>query len=54
MNRYECRICWFVYDPAEGDEIAQIPPGTAFADLPEDWRCPGCEAETAAFLPAPE
>jgi len=47
----ECRICWYVYDAAEGDEMAQIPAGTAFADLPEDWRCPRCEAAKDCFLP---
>jgi len=48
--RYECRICWHVYDPAEGDVVAQIPPGTSFADLPEGWACPTCEASKDKFL----
>lgn len=48
--RFECRICWHVYDPAIGDEIWQIAPGTAFADLPESWRCPNCDAEPSQFL----
>jgi rubredoxin len=39
-----------VYDPAEGDENEQVPPGTAFSDLPEHWRCPQCDAERHAFL----
>ncbi|MEI2624691.1 MAG: rubredoxin [Giesbergeria sp.] len=26
--RLECKICWWVYDPAEGDPVWQIPPGT--------------------------
>lgn len=50
-TRLECRICWHVYDPAEGDEIEQIPPGTPFADLPEHWRCPQCDAGRDMFLP---
>lgn len=50
-TRLECRICWYVYDPAEGDEFEQIPPGTAFADLPDHWRCPQCDAEQDKFLP---
>jgi [NiFe] hydrogenase assembly HybE family chaperone len=49
-DRHECGVCWHVYDPAEGDTVAQIPPGTAFAALPEDWRCPHCEAPKARFL----
>jgi rubredoxin len=50
-TRLECRICWHVYDPAEGDEIEQIPPGTPFADLPDYWCCPQCDAEKGMFLP---
>lgn len=48
--RLECKICWWVYDPAEGDAVWQIPPGTAFADLPGHWRCPQCDAEASKFL----
>lgn len=50
MARFECGVCWRVYDPAEGDPLAQVPPGTAFADLPEHWVCPACEAVRQRFL----
>jgi rubredoxin len=50
-TRMECRICWYVYDPAEGDEQEQIEPGTPFRGLPDYWRCPQCDAEPNAFLP---
>lgn len=46
----ECKICWTVYDPAQGDETRQIPPGTPFSALPEDWRCPHCDGERAQFM----
>ncbi len=46
----ECKICWTPYDPAEGDEMRQIDPGTPFAALPEDWTCPNCSAPAAQFL----
>lgn len=49
-QKYECRICWTVYDPAEGDMAWQVPPGTAFADLPAGWCCPNCEAPREKFL----
>jgi rubredoxin len=48
--RLECGICWTVYDPAEGDPLAQVSPGTPFAALPEHWCCPNCEAPKAKFL----
>jgi rubredoxin len=47
----ECRICWYLYDPAVGDPDQQIPPGTPFLGLPEYWRCPQCDAEPGSFLP---
>ena len=53
-TRLECRICWYVYDPAVGDNFEQIPPGTAFTDLPAHWRCPQCDAEQDKFLPMDE
>lgn len=46
----ECKICWHVYDPAQGCESWQIPPGTAFADLPPDWRCPECDGAHDQFM----
>lgn len=48
--RLECGICWHVYDPAEGDEVWQVPAGTAFAALPEHWRCPMCDAPKHKFM----
>ena len=42
MERYQCTVCPYIYDPAEGDPDSSIPPGTSFADLPEDWVCPEC------------
>ncbi len=49
--KMECKICWHVYDPAEGDDVWQIPPGTPFAQLPEEWRCPQCDAPKDHFMP---
>lgn len=46
----ECGVCWWVYDPAGGDEVWQVAPGTAFSDLPDHWRCPNCDAEQHQFM----
>ena len=46
----ECKICWTPYDPAEGDEVRQIDPGTPFIALPDDWTCPNCSAPPEQFL----
>jgi len=50
LTRLECKICWHVYDPAEGDPVWQIPPGTPFAELPAHWTCPDCSATKDQFL----
>ncbi len=49
-TRMECGVCWEVYDPARGDDVWQVPPGTPFAALPDHWRCPRCDAARARFL----
>ena len=49
-TRLECKICWHVYDPAEGCETWQVPPRTAFADLPDHWRCPVCDGARDQFM----
>ncbi len=46
----ECKICWWQYDPAEGDDYWQIPPGTPFAKLPEHWSCPHCDRRREDFM----
>jgi rubredoxin len=48
MQKMECP-CGYVYDPAEGDFEHGVAPGTAFADLPDDWVCPKCGAEKEYF-----
>ncbi len=41
-GKYVCSICGYVYDPSEHD-------GTAFEDLPDDWRCPRCKQPKEKF-----
>jgi rubredoxin len=50
VRRLECRICWHVYDPAEGDPVWQVPAGTPFDALPPHWSCPNCAATKDQFL----
>lgn len=49
MKKYVCNMCGYIYDPDEGDPDTDIPPGTSFEDLPEDWVCPVCGAEKDEF-----
>ena len=52
MGKYQCTLCTYVYDPKQGDPDNGVAPGTAFADLPDDWVCPECGAEKTEFEPA--
>lgn len=49
MDKYECLLCSYVYDPALGDPDSGVEPGTPFEDLPEDWVCPDCGAPQDQF-----
>ena len=48
-STYTCKICGFRYNPEEGDPTTDIPPGTPFEDLPEDYKCPICNAGKEYF-----
>jgi flavin reductase (DIM6/NTAB) family NADH-FMN oxidoreductase RutF/rubredoxin len=48
---YICMVCGHVYQPEEGDPGIGVPPGTPFSDLPEDYRCPVCNAGKDYFKP---
>lgn len=49
-TRMECKVCWHVYDPAAGDEVWQVPPGTPWTELPPHWSCPNCSTTMDGFL----
>ena len=49
MKKYQCTICGYIYDPAVGDSTQNIPPGTPFEKLPDDWVCPDCGASKDDF-----
>jgi rubredoxin len=42
MEKWECIVCGYIYDPVIGDPTQGIGPGMKFEDLPEDWVCPEC------------
>ena len=49
MDKYECIVCGYIYDPAVGDPDNGIEPGTSFEDLPDDWVCPDCGVDKTEF-----
>ena len=42
MDKYECTVCGYIYDPAVGDPDNGITPGIPFEKLPNTWVCPIC------------
>lgn len=48
---YVCKVCDYIYDPERGEPKNGIPPGTAFADLPDTYTCPVCGQAKSAFMP---
>lgn len=54
MQKWKCTVCGYIYNPEEGDADGEIPPGTAFEDLPDDWECPNCGAPKEDFEPLEE
>ncbi|HOJ50641.1 MAG TPA: rubredoxin [Spirochaetota bacterium] len=51
MKKYKCTVCGYIYDPAKGDPDSGIKPGTAFEDIPSDWKCPVCGVTKDMFEP---
>ena len=42
VKKWQCIVCGWIYDEAEGYEDDGIAPGTAWEDVPEDFVCPEC------------
>jgi rubredoxin len=50
MKKHKCTVCGHIYDPVEGDPLRDIPPGTLFEDLPDDWTCPICNVGKDEYM----
>ncbi|CAJ0995235.1 Anaerobic nitric oxide reductase flavorubredoxin [Sodalis praecaptivus] len=46
-----CTVCQWVYEPAIGEPIQDIAPGTAWSDVPDTFLCPGCALGKDVFDP---
>jgi rubredoxin len=42
VDKWECLVCGYIYDPELGDPDNDVEPGTSFEELPEEWVCPEC------------
>jgi rubredoxin-NAD+ reductase len=50
-QQYICDACGYIYNEADGDPDGGLPPGTRYADIPDDWACPLCGVTKADFTP---
>jgi rubredoxin len=50
MKQWQCVVCGWVYDEAQGDPEHGIAPGTLWADVPEDFICPECGVAKRDFV----
>jgi GntR family transcriptional regulator / MocR family aminotransferase len=48
---FMCGGCYFIYEQALGLPEQSIAPGTPFAAIPSNWRCPDCGTEKTTFRP---
>ncbi len=51
MEKYQCSVCGYIYDPEKGDPIGGVAPGTPFTALSHTWACPRCNARKDKFYP---
>lgn len=49
MKKWQCIVCGWEYDEAEGLPDEGIEPGTKWEDIPDDWTCPDCGAPKDDF-----
>ncbi len=49
LRVWQCQLCAFVYDEAEGMPDEGVAPGTRWSDVPDSWTCPDCGAGKADF-----
>jgi rubredoxin---NAD+ reductase len=49
MKTWMCVVCGLIYEEEKGWPEDGIPAGTAWEDVPADWKCPECGAGKADF-----
>ena len=48
-GRYQCIVCGYIYDEAQGWPQDGIAAGTKWEDVPDTWVCPDCGVGKADF-----
>ncbi len=50
----QCGVCQWVYDPARGEPMQGVAPGTPWAEVPDGFLCPECSLGKEVFVLAQE
>lgn len=50
MDKWQCTVCGYIYDPEIGDSENGIEAGMSFEDLPDEWICPECGVPKDLFV----
>lgn len=53
-GNYVCINCGYLYEPAKGEMMCDVKPGTAFEDLDELFACPACRSPKSKFRRKPK
>ncbi len=53
-GNYVCINCGYLYEPAKGEMLWGVKPGTAFEDLDEMFVCPACRSPKSKFKRKPK
>ncbi len=49
MRKWQCIVCGWIYDEAEGCDQEDVAPGTKWEDVPADFVCPECGVSKEDF-----
>ncbi|EKJ50614.1 anaerobic nitric oxide reductase flavorubredoxin [Escherichia coli] len=47
--RMQCSVCQWIYDPAKGEPMQDVAPGTPWSDVPDNFLCPECSLGKDVF-----
>ena len=45
----QCSVCQWIYDPALGEPLQDVAPGTPWRDVPDNFLCPECSLGKDVF-----
>ena len=45
----QCSVCQWIYDPAKGEPMQDVAPGTPWSEVPDNFLCPECSLGKDVF-----